>query len=115
MPRIHCKLPNASTNINGVAFEPHPQGGMISEEIDDERAAHFASIKGYKVVREINKGGRPRKDAGKQDDDKTDDQTGDGQGDGEKTPAPDAQTGDQTNTSTDTGASGEQSGAQSNQ
>lgn len=114
MSRIHCRLPNASTKINGVAFEPHPNGGMISEEIDQERAEHFASIKGYKIVGE-KKGGRPRKDAGQQDGDQTNDQTGDGQDDKEKTSTPAPGADGTTNQSTDSGASDGQPGAQSNQ
>lgn len=114
MPRIHCKLPNASTSINGVAFEPHPQGGMISEEIDEERAAHFASIKGYKIAGEPKKGGRPRRDAGQQDGDKTNDRTGDGQDGDEKTSTLVPPADDKTNTSTDAGAAGEQTGDQAN-
>jgi hypothetical protein len=46
MPKIICKLPNASELINGVKFVSHKLG-MISEEVEESIAAHFASIQGY--------------------------------------------------------------------
>lgn len=46
MAKVLCKLPNASTNINGVRFVTH-RDGMISEEIDDAVALAFAEIPGY--------------------------------------------------------------------
>lgn len=46
MAKVICSLPNASTLINGVKFVEH-EAGVISEEISDEAAAAFASIKGY--------------------------------------------------------------------
>lgn len=49
MAKVICTLPNASTSINGVAFVS-AKGAMISEEISDEKAAHFASIKGYTLA-----------------------------------------------------------------
>lgn len=55
MPRVICKLHNASELINGVVFEPHPDGGMISEEIDEATAKHFVSISGYELVAEEGK------------------------------------------------------------
>lgn len=49
MPKVLCTLPNASEEINGVKFVTHAKG-MLSEEIDDEQAAHFTSIPGYELV-----------------------------------------------------------------
>jgi hypothetical protein len=46
MAKVICKLPNASVLINGVTFVSHKLG-MISEEIEEDVAAYFASIKGY--------------------------------------------------------------------
>jgi hypothetical protein len=46
--KVICTRPNASTLISGVRFEACPSGGMISEEIDEETAAHFLSISGYR-------------------------------------------------------------------
>lgn len=48
MPKVICTLPNASDLISGVAFTKHPRG-MISEDIPDEHAKHFASIAGYEI------------------------------------------------------------------
>lgn len=51
MAKVICKLPNASEEISGVKFKAHPDGaGMVSEDISDEQAAHFASIPGYELV-----------------------------------------------------------------
>lgn len=58
MPRVICTLPNASTLISGVKFEPHAGGGMISENISDEKAKRFASIPGYEIAK---KGGKNSK------------------------------------------------------
>ncbi|NCC28677.1 MAG: hypothetical protein EOM22_11175 [Gammaproteobacteria bacterium] len=44
--RVLCTHPNASESINGVAFTAVP-GGMLSETIDAETAAHFLRIPGY--------------------------------------------------------------------
>ena len=46
MPKVICTLPNASTSINGVAFDPH-ELGMVSEEIERDRADAFLRIDGY--------------------------------------------------------------------
>lgn len=46
MAKVICALPNASSLINGVKFVEHKLG-MISEEIEDEVAEVFCSIKGY--------------------------------------------------------------------
>jgi len=51
MAQVICKLPNASTLINGVKFVEH-EAGVISEEISDDAAAVFASIKGYVIAGE---------------------------------------------------------------
>ncbi len=47
--RVLCKLPNASGLINGIKFEKHKLG-RISEEIDEDIAAHFLKINGYVAV-----------------------------------------------------------------
>lgn len=46
MPKVLCTLPNASAEINGVAFTP-ADGGMLSEELSADRAAGFLAIPGY--------------------------------------------------------------------
>lgn len=46
MAKVICALPNASDLINGIKFVEHKLG-MISEEIEDEVAEVFLSIKGY--------------------------------------------------------------------
>ncbi|SAK98725.1 hypothetical protein AWB80_07576 [Caballeronia pedi] len=46
MAKVICSLPNASELISGVKFVTHKLG-MISEEIEDDVAAMFTSIKGY--------------------------------------------------------------------
>ena len=46
MPKVLCTLPNASAEINGVAFTP-ADGGMLSEELSADRAAGFLVIPGY--------------------------------------------------------------------
>ena len=51
MKRILCTLPNASSKINGVSFSS-TKAGMLSEEIDDEKAEAFAAIDGYEIVEE---------------------------------------------------------------
>ncbi|MEX3764471.1 hypothetical protein [Paraburkholderia phenoliruptrix] len=46
MAKVICTLPNASELISGVKFVTHKLG-MISEEIEDDVAEIFLSIKGY--------------------------------------------------------------------
>lgn len=48
MAKVICKLPNASTNINGIRFVTH-RDGMISEEIDDAVALTLSDIPGYEI------------------------------------------------------------------
>lgn len=80
MPKVICKLENASPLINGFKFTPHPDGlGMVSEELAEEHAAHFASIDGYELH-------DPKKKAPEKAADKSKD-AGKGQKP-EKTPAP---------------------------
>lgn len=50
MARVICTLPNASDEISGVKFFPHPNGGVISEDISDDVAASFSSIGGYTMA-----------------------------------------------------------------
>jgi hypothetical protein len=47
--KVICTLPNASDEISGVKFHPHDDGGLISEDVSPEVAAHFLSINGYKA------------------------------------------------------------------
>ena len=49
MAKVICSLPNASTEINGVAFES-TDGGMLSVEVTDEVAEAFVAIPGYALV-----------------------------------------------------------------
>lgn len=49
MSRVLCKLPNASTLIDGIKFEKQPQG-MLSEEISDEQVKYYLSIPGFSEV-----------------------------------------------------------------
>lgn len=48
MPKVICTRPNASNVIDGVDFEPH-ELGVISVEIDDEKAQSFLRIPGYQL------------------------------------------------------------------
>ncbi len=48
MPKVLCRLPNASELIDGVRFVSH-KSGMVSEEINDEQAKRFCSIDGYEL------------------------------------------------------------------
>jgi hypothetical protein len=49
--RVICKHPNASTEINGVAFT-QTDGGMVSADIDEETGAHFLKVPGFSRVAE---------------------------------------------------------------
>jgi hypothetical protein len=49
--KILCTRPNASDNINGYPFEPHPDGGMISvDNLPEEAVRKFLRIPGYEAV-----------------------------------------------------------------
>lgn len=52
--KLLCMLPNASENIDGIAFEPYEGGGMISvdpiDAIDESLVRKFLRINGYKIV-----------------------------------------------------------------
>jgi hypothetical protein len=51
MHYIFCNLENASERINGIAFEPHPAGGMISVEPQPAAVSEgFAKITGYTLI-----------------------------------------------------------------
>ncbi len=45
--KILCTLPNASTRINGVAFEPVEGGVQSVDELTQEHIDHFGAIEGY--------------------------------------------------------------------
>lgn len=44
--QVICTLPNAASEINGVAFSEHPNG-RISDPIDTATAERFLRIPGY--------------------------------------------------------------------
>jgi hypothetical protein len=48
--KVICTLPNASTNINGVAFERVGEHVHSVDELTQEHLDHFASIDGFEVV-----------------------------------------------------------------
>jgi hypothetical protein len=48
--KVICKLPNASTKINGVRFERVGEHVHSVDELTQEQLDHFASITGYEVV-----------------------------------------------------------------
>lgn len=50
MLRVICTLPNAGSAINGVTFEPGPEG-LVSRALTTEEAARFGVIPGYRLVR----------------------------------------------------------------
>jgi hypothetical protein len=51
MKKIICDLPNASTLINGVAFEQTLDGAVMSvDAVSDDVAAQFKGIPGYHLV-----------------------------------------------------------------
>ncbi len=51
MPKVICTNPNASDNINGVAFAL-VDDVMTSETIDESTAKYFLSIPGYSLAAE---------------------------------------------------------------
>jgi len=63
MFKIRCFLPNASEEINGVAFVPCADGGVESvEAIPEEQAMQFEGIKGYALIpAEVTKPARKAK------------------------------------------------------
>lgn len=51
MARVICTLPNAACLINGIEFEPHEGGKMISkEDLAPEIAEAFVKIPGYSAA-----------------------------------------------------------------
>ena len=51
MFKIKCFLPNASNEINGIAFAPCPDGGVESvDAVSDEDANQFKDIRGYALI-----------------------------------------------------------------
>lgn len=52
MPKVLCKLLNASDYISGVKFVTH-QDGMLSEEIGADAAAAFLEIPGYELAQPV--------------------------------------------------------------
>lgn len=68
MAKVLCTIENASERISDVRFVKH-KDGMISEEIDDEKAKFFLSCTGFHPVGEAGeqsrrKRGRPPKGTG---------------------------------------------------
>lgn len=47
--RVLCTLPNASTQIGGIKFEP-TEGGMLSEPLDEAQAKRLCGIPGYSLA-----------------------------------------------------------------
>jgi hypothetical protein len=47
---VICTLPNAAEEINGVAFEAHPDGYRIAHDVPVDEAENFASIPGYEIA-----------------------------------------------------------------
>ena len=50
MPKVICKLPNASTEISGVKFTADEDGAMLSEDVAQDVADSFALIPGYEII-----------------------------------------------------------------
>lgn len=50
MAKVICEAPNASALINGVTFSPFAEGGMLSEDVDDDTAEAFCAIPGYRLA-----------------------------------------------------------------
>jgi hypothetical protein len=51
MFHVLCTLPNASTNINGITFKPHPKNGVMTvDPVDLEVAMQFDGIPGYELI-----------------------------------------------------------------
>lgn len=50
MKHVICTLPHASDLINNIPFQDHAEGKVTVDPVDDEVAARFASIPGYKVL-----------------------------------------------------------------
>ena len=44
--RVLCTLPNASTEIDGVAFSP-VDGGMLSDDVDEAVGHRWLTIPGF--------------------------------------------------------------------
>lgn len=72
-PFIISTNPSTSDMVNGVKFHKD-KGQMVSEEVDEETADHFARIPGYK---KHNKTGGAGGKKGTKKGDKTGDQTND--------------------------------------
>lgn len=48
---VICTLHNASNEINGIAFEDHPEGKISIESVSEDVASAFESIPGYKLIK----------------------------------------------------------------
>ncbi|HDR9163617.1 TPA: hypothetical protein QDB28_004021 [Burkholderia vietnamiensis] len=48
--KVLCTLPNASTLINGVKFEPVEGGVQSVDELTQAHIDHFSSITGYSII-----------------------------------------------------------------
>ncbi len=53
--KIICSLPNASEEINGIAFE-EDKGDMVAINVPADKAERFANIQGYEVIPQQGKG-----------------------------------------------------------
>lgn len=59
MKQVLCKLPNASENISGVAFQK-TKDGMLAASVSVEDAAKFDGIPGYEVS-DANAAAQPKR------------------------------------------------------
>lgn len=52
--KLLCTLPNASSNINGIEFEPYELGGMVSvdpvDKLNQLAVNRFLKVGGYKII-----------------------------------------------------------------
>jgi hypothetical protein len=47
---VHCKLPNASTEISGVTFVAHADGVRTADPVGVDVASRFKGIPGFMIV-----------------------------------------------------------------
>lgn len=49
MAKVTCTSPNASEEINGIAFKRQEDGSVVAWGLDKDIAAQFEGINGYTV------------------------------------------------------------------
>ncbi len=47
---VLCTIPTATSPINGIEFEEHPEGLISADPLDEDDVAYFVSIPGYSAV-----------------------------------------------------------------